>query len=258
MTRDLVVILPGTVSTSRNIVKSLADLEVSIKIIPILKVKIDREVVKTANRVLSQITGIEYSVFTSKTAVEIVHDLIPIAWRYARIRSVAIGPGTASLLNSLGAESIDIPIKHSSEGLIEFLKRVPSSASVALYCSSFVDQSLEDFINHVFLQKYIFKLYNISGSRKSIDQIVELVESNPSKTFLIILTSLQILRILSEDGRLRSLSNVFFSTISKRISDEAVRLKFPISHSSQIDRIDEYYVELKKYITNLLKRIQSG
>ncbi|MEN2974848.1 MAG: uroporphyrinogen-III synthase [Candidatus Caldarchaeales archaeon] len=252
MVREIVVILPGTRKTSRNIKANIEDLSVDIKMIPIIDVKVDYGAVGEAYEKFSSESSIDLSIFTSKTAVRIVRELIPRAWRWAKVRSVAIGPGTASLLNSLGVENVDVPSEHSSNGLIEFLKGVPNNTSITLYCSMHVNPSLEEFVRSFFNHNYIFKLYSINKLIDRVDNIVKLVKSKPSKRFLVILTSLQILRILLEDGRLQHLKNVSFSAISRRIADEAERLGFPISHNPQKCRIDEYYADLRNYLKNLL------
>ncbi|MDW8044982.1 MAG: uroporphyrinogen-III synthase, partial [Nitrososphaerota archaeon] len=83
----------------------------------------------------------DLSIFTSKTAVKVVFDLISEAWECARSYSIAIGFGTASLLKSLGVRSVDLPSKHNSEGLIQLLKGLSYKSIVVLYCSKNVNNS---------------------------------------------------------------------------------------------------------------------
>ncbi len=252
MGREVVVILPGTVDTSMNIARYLSDLDIEIRIIPLIKIKIDWDEVESARKVFSLGFAPNVSVFTSKTAVKIVEKLIPEAWQYAVKHSLAIGPGTASLLKKLGVENTEHPTEHSSKGLVELLSRMSGESSLALYCSKHVSLRLKEFIEQNFESSIIFRLYTILGASKNIEQLINLIESYPMKTFVIIITCYSILRILAKTGKFSSPQNVVYSVLSSRLLEEASRLKFHIHHGFPVNSIETYYDNLRNYIRELL------
>ncbi|MCF8884962.1 MAG: uroporphyrinogen-III synthase [Nitrososphaerota archaeon] len=254
MDRSIVVILPGTLDTSRNIVRYLRDLDIEIKMIPILRVKINRDEIKAAQKIFSSGFTPDVSIFTSKTAVKIVKKLIPVAWRCAKKYSIAIGPGTASLIRKLGGLEVKHPQEHSSEGLMKYLINFPESIRLAAYCSSEVNMSLENFLKEYFKDVCLWKLYTLSEETASVKEIVDLVGTSAGRTYLIVITSLKILKIISREvDLLTKYGNVFFSAISKRLAREASRLGLKINHLSSTNNIIEYYNELRQYIENLLR-----
>ena len=251
MDRRLVVVLPGTRDTSRNIVKHLRDLDIEFMIIPVIDVEIDHAEVESARRAFSSGFTPDISVFTSKTAVKIVRKIIPDAWKYAEMRSLAIGPGTASLLKRLGAENVEAPEKHSSEGLIEFLLKIQKNSSLSLYCSKHVNLQLEEFIKESFRSFHIFKLYTIRENRENLKKLIEHVDSFPGKLFIIVLTSLKVLKVLS-DGKLLSAQNIVYSVMSRRLLSEALKLNLPIYHGFSASDVNLYYENLRSLIKKLL------
>lgn len=254
MGRSIVIILPGTPGTSRNIARHLRDLDVEVKIIPVVDVKIHHEEVKSACKVFSSGFTPDISIFTSKTAVKIVKRLIPEAWRYAEKYSIAIGPGTASLIRKLGGMKVEYPREHSSEGLVKYLINLPNLIKPAVYCSSEVNTLLEQFLRKHFNEFCLWKLYSLFEKAVSMKKIIELVRTRFEKTYVIVITSLKILKIISREAELLARhENLFFSLISKRLVEEASRLGLRIDHSSSTNNITEYYVELKKYIKDLLQ-----
>lgn len=257
MIMKLTVILPGTADTSRNILERISRAGVDVRVFPLIGIKIDEAAVRSASEASSSPDfRAELSVFTSKTAVKIVHRLLPRAWEQARSSSVAIGPGTAHLLRRLGSGAVHVPAVHSSAGLIELLKNLESDLPVVLYCSKDVNVSLKKFFEEHFERGLVFELYTVSALRERVEKLVDMVRSNPSEVFLIVLPSSTVLKIISEDGRLKSLSNVVFSALSERIADEAVRAGIPVSHYPKTVRIDEYYSHLLEFIRGLVFRSQ--
>lgn len=252
MAREVVVILPGTLDTSRNIARYLRDLDVEIRIIPLIKIKIDWDEIESARKVYSLGFAPDVSIFTSKTAVKIVKKLIPEAWRQAVEYSIAIGPGTASLLKKLGVKIIEYPTEHSSKGLVELLSKISKSSSLALYCSKHVSLRLKEFIEQNFEPSIIFRLYTILEAGKNIEQLVNLIESYPMKTFVITITCYSILRILAKTEKFSSSQNVVYSVLGSRLLKEASRLKFHIHHGFPVNSVEMYYDNLRNYIRELL------
>lgn len=253
MVERIVVVFPGTPETSRNIAGYLRDLDIEIKIIPVIRVEVDWEEVERARKLFSSKIEIDLSIFTSKTAVRIVKSYIPEAWKHVEKRALAIGPGTASLLKSLEVNNVEISEKHSSIGLIEMISGKPHNTRVSLYCSKNVNKILEEFIAKNFIESQVFKLYNTIEQKKNIQKLVDLVESDSSSTFLIVVSSLQVLSILSKEEKLQLTQNIIYSAISRRIYEEAGKLNFKISHIPQTEKISEYYIILRKYIETLIK-----
>jgi len=253
MDRRVVVVLPGTRDTSKNIIKYLRDLDVEFKIIPVINVKINYDEVESARRIFSLGFTPEVSVFTSKTAVKIVKKLLPEAWKHAKKHSLAIGPGTASLLRKLGILKVEYPEKHSSEGLIKYLVDLPYSTNLVVYCSSEVSFQFEKFIKDYFKQSYLWKLYSLSEKNTSVKKIVEFIRRDQYKRYIIVVTSLKILKIISRENELFTKhKNVFLSVISKRLISEALHLGLKVDHCPSINNIREYYIELRKYISDLV------
>lgn len=253
MDRRIVVVLPGTRDTSKNITKYLRDLDVEFKIIPIIDVKIDYDEIESARRVFLSGFTPEISVFTSKTAVKTVKKLLPEAWKHAEKHSLAIGPGTASLLKKLGIVKVEYPEEHSSEGLVKYLVDLPYSTTLVVYCSSEVNFRFERFIRDYFKQSYLWKLYSLSEKNTSMKKIVEFIGRDHYKTYIIVVTSLKILQIISRENELfTKYRNVFLSVISKRLINEALHLGLKVDHYSSINNIREYYIELRKYISDLI------
>ena len=242
MGKEVVVILPGTEDTSRNIARYLRDLDVEIRIIPLIKIRIDWGEVESARKVFSLGFAPSMSIFTSKTAVKIVKKLIPEAWRYAVEYSLAIGPGTASLLKKLGVENMKYPAEHSSKGLLELLSKMPNESSLALYCSKHVNLHLKEFIERNFESSIICRLYTILEAGKNIEQLVNLIESYPNKTFVIIITCYSILRILAKTEKFSSIRNVVYSVLGSRLLEEASRLKFHIHHGSPVNSLSLIHI----------------
>lgn len=248
MHEKLIVILIGMVGTSESIIKKLKDLDVRIKLIPVIDVDVDYNEVALIRRLFSSKFKPNLSVFTSKTAVKIVFNLIPEAWECAKSHAIAIGSGTASLLKTLNVQLVDLPTKHNSEGLIQLLKIFSRNNTIALYCSKEVNPILEEFIKKNFKNSYIFKLYGINESKNGVKYVSELIKSDPSKMYLIILTSFKIVQILPKIFHNLPLHNVIFSALSERIANEAKKLGFHISHLSNSDKIDDYYKSLREYV----------
>ncbi len=253
MDRRPVVILPGTRDTSRNIIKYLRDLDIEFKIIPIINVMIDYDEVESVRKAFSSGFTPYISLFTSKTAVKIVKKFIPEAWKNAEKYSLAIGPGTASLLRRLGVVKIEYPREHSSEGLIKYLVDLPYLTALAVYCSSQVNSQLERFVKEYFKHSYLWKLYTLSDKNKSMKKIVEFIRRDQDKMYIIVVTSLKILKVLSRENELfTKYRNVFLSVISKRLRDEAVNLGLKVDHYPSTNNITEYYIELRKYVSELI------
>jgi len=251
MDRRLVVVLPGTRDTSRNIVKHLKDLDIEFMMIPVIDVEIDHAEVESARRAFSSGFTPDISVFTSKTAVKVVKKFIPEAWKHAEKRLLAIGPGTASLLKRLGAENVEVPEKHSSEGLINFLSNIMKNSSLALYCSKYVNLHLEEFIKENFDSFRIFKLYTIIEKEENLEKLIKHVKSCSGKFYIIIVTSLKILKILSEE-KLLSAQNIVYSVMSRRLLSEALKLNLPICHEFSASDLNLYYENLRSFIKKLL------
>ncbi|MEM3620931.1 MAG: hypothetical protein QXO45_07355, partial [Nitrososphaerota archaeon] len=74
MARKITVILPTTVETSRNIARHLKGLDIEVIIMPIIKAEIDWGEVERARNFFSSNIEVDMTVFTSKTAVEIVRE----------------------------------------------------------------------------------------------------------------------------------------------------------------------------------------
>lgn len=259
MDRKIIVILPGTRDTSRNIARYLRGLDVEIKIMPVIDVKVNYDEVEQARRVFSSGFKPDISIFTSKTAVKIVKKLIPDAWKYAEKYSIAIGPGTANLLRRLGGKRIEYPEEHSSKGLIKHLADVPESITLAGYCSTDVNHLLEEFIVDYFKESYLWKLYSLSEKTVYVEKLIELVRKQIEKTFVIVVTSLKVLTVISGKSELLTKhGNVFFSVISRRLVEEASRLRLNVDHFSSTDNVREYYLELKRYIYDLMKEPESS
>ena len=253
MDRNIVVVLPGTHDSSRNIARYLRDLDIDVKIIPVICIEVNQNEVESAYRAFYSGFTPDVSIFTSKTAVKIVKKLIPEAWRYAKRYSIAIGPGTASLIRRLGGSRVKYPQEHSSEGLIKYLINLPDSIRIAAYCSSEVNILLENFLKEYFKELYLWKLYTLSEKATSINEMVDLFKTSIGGIFLIVITSSKILRIISREAEsITKHGNVFFSVISKRLAEEASRLGLKIDHSSSTNNIIGYYDELRKYINHLL------
>jgi len=253
MDRRIVVILPGTRDTSKHIVKYLRDLDVEFKIIPVINVKINYDEIESARRVFSLGFNPEINVFTSKTAVKVVRKFLPEAWRHAEKHSLAIGPGTASLLRKLGIMKVEYPEEHSSKGLVKYLVDLPCSTTLAVYCSSEVDFRFERFIKDYFEQSYLWKLYSLSEKNTSMKKIIEFIIRNQHRIYIIVITSLKILQIFSRENELfTKYRNVFLSVISKRLMNEALHLGLKVDHYSSINNIREYYIQLRKYISDLI------
>jgi len=251
MGRRIVVVLPGTRDTSRNIIKYLRGLDVEFKVIPIIDVKIDHGEVEEAQKAFSSGFTPDVSVFTSKTAVKVVKKLIPEAWKHAEKHSLAIGPGTASLLRKLGAENVEVPKKHSSEGLIEFLSNISKNSYLALYCSKYVTLHLEEFIKEHFDSSHIFKLYTILKKGENLEKLIEHVRLCSGRLFIIVVTSLKVLKILSEE-KILSAQNIVYSVMSRRLLSEALKLNLPIYHGFSASDVNLYYENLRSLIKKLL------
>ncbi|MCX8191645.1 MAG: uroporphyrinogen-III synthase, partial [Nitrososphaerales archaeon] len=222
-----------------------------IKVIPIVRVCIDHNEIMLARKIFQSKFKPDLSIFTSKTAVKVVFDLISEAWECARSYSIAIGFGTASLLKSLGVRSVDLPNTHNSEGLIQLLKGLSYKSIVVLYCSKNVNPILEGFIKDKFENSHIFKLYSVEESMEGLERMIKLFKSDNSQTYLLILTSIKIVQTLSKALDHVQLNNVIFSALSKRIANEAERLGFHIPHLSDTGRIDDYYESLRGFIKSL-------
>jgi len=252
MDRRVVIVLPGTRDTSKNIIKYLRDLDVEFKIIPVINVKINYDEVESARRAFSSGFTPEISVFTSKTAVKIVKKLLPEAWKHAEKHSLAIGPGTASLLEISGAENVEVPEMHSSEGLIKLLSKMSKNCSLALYSSKHVSQRLEEFIMESFYSFRILKLYTIVENRENVEKLIEHVRSYPENVYIIVVTCLKILEILSREKELLSAENIVYSIISKRLLSEALKIKLPVHYNFSINTVNQYYETLRSFIRRLL------
>lgn len=250
---SITVILPGTRGTSRNIAKYLGGLNVDVKMIPVIDIEIDYDEVESARKIVSSGLRPEISIFTSKTAVKIVRSLIPEAWRYAEKYSLAIGLGTYSLLRRLGAYKVELPEEQSSTGLIEFLSKMPRRCSLALYCSKHVNARLEGFIKENFDIFCINKLYTITENRGNVEKLIELVKASSEKTYLIVVTCLNILKIFSKEEELLSSRNIIYSVMSGRLLEEASRLKLPVHHSFSGTNVKLYYEDLSSYVGDLLR-----
>ncbi|MEM3819516.1 MAG: uroporphyrinogen-III synthase [Nitrososphaerota archaeon] len=255
MARKITVILPTTVETSRNIARHLKGLDIEVIIMPIIKAEIDWGEVERARNFFSSNIEVDMTVFTSKTAVEIVKEHIIEAWKHVEKYALAIGPGTASLLKSLGVRKVETPVEHSSKGLINILSKTIGISQLVLYCSKDVNALLEEFIKEKFPESIIFKLYSISELSENVKKIVGLVRSDNSKNFIIILSSMRILRSLLSERELLEARNVFFSVFSKRLLEEAERRGVHIHHCPEANDLKNYYLDLREYINKLLRNL---
>ncbi|MEM0079146.1 MAG: uroporphyrinogen-III synthase [Nitrososphaerota archaeon] len=253
MARKITVILPTTLETSRNIARYLRGLDIEVRVMPVVKVEVDWGEVERARKLFSLNIEVDLTIFTSKTAVRIVREHLPEAWKHVEKHALAIGPGTASLLESLGVKRVEIPTEHSSKGLISVLSRTINIGRLILYCSKDVNMLLEEFIKEKFRESIIFKLYSIGELSENVKKIAGLVGSDNSKIFIIIISSMRVLRSLLSKRELLDAKNVIYSVFSKRLLEEAERRGVCIHHYPETHDLKNYYLDLRRYINRLLR-----
>jgi len=98
----------------------------------------------------------------------------------------------------------------------------------------------------------ILKLYTIVEKRENVEKLIEHVRSYPRNVFIIVVTCLKVLKILSREEELLSAENMVYSVISKRLLSEALKLKLPVHHNFSINDLNQYYENLRSFIRELL------
>jgi hypothetical protein len=85
-----------------------------------------------------------------------------------------------------------------------------------------------------------------------VEKLIEYVRSYPENVYIIVVTCLKILEILSREKELLSAENMVYSIISKRLLSEALKIKLPVYYNFSINTVNQYYESLRSFIRRLL------
>jgi uroporphyrinogen-III synthase len=214
------LIVLGTEETAQRLRKMLNCIDVEV--FELIDTAFVPEAIESVRSCLKKMKP-DISVFTSKSAVKYIWELVPEAAEVAGKCSLAIGPGTAESLFKRGVKNVLIPKRNSSKGIVDFLNSFNGSAFI--YSSDRVDHSIEELCGERFL---LFKVYRLIPK---VDRARDLLSVVSDGDF-ILLTSASVLEALLtiKDDLLRR--NVRIAAISRRIAEKTV---------NTIGRIDLFY-----------------
>lgn len=206
------LIVLGTADTAQRIKKMLNCIDVEV--LELIDTAAIPEAIDKVRSCLRKVKP-DISVFTSKSAVKYIWELVPDAAEAAKRLSLAIGPGTAESLLRRGASNVIIPEKNSSEGIVDFLNSFDGNAFI--YSSDRVNSRIEKLCNERF---FLFKIYRIIPKVDRAGNLLRILSDGD----FILLTSASILEALLtiKDDLLKR--NVKIVAISRRIAEKAVNI----------------------------------
>ncbi|MGC8933056.1 MAG: uroporphyrinogen-III synthase [Candidatus Methanodesulfokora sp.] len=216
------LIVLGTAETAQRLKRMLKCLDVEA--LELIDTSVIPEAIDKVRSCLKKVKP-DISVFTSKSAVKYIWELVPDAAEAAKKFSLAIGPGTAESLLKRGAKNVLIPRKNSSRGIVDFLNSFNGNAFI--YSSDRVDSSIEELCGERLL---LFKIYRIIPRVERAGDLLRILSDGD----FILLTSTSVLEalLMIKDDLLKR--NAKIVAISRRIAEKTANM---------IGKVDLFYEE---------------
>lgn len=182
----MLILVAGTHETSRRYSEELRRAGFNAEGYGVLEIK--PIIAEDLSKQLEDV-NFDLLIFTSKNAVRLLFKLTPQSFKHkiALSQIYAIGEETKKELEQQGLSNIAIPMKESSRGLLEELRRRPvKGKAVGIFHSLKVNRELVDGLRSLGALVYSYPLYDIIVNREEVFSLLKALHDNPSSAMIFL------------------------------------------------------------------------
>lgn len=187
MSSGRIVVPLATGETINNIASHLRGYGYEVYTAPVIGFRRDFKIISRTLKTIKSFKGVIVSIFTSKTAVEIVDDAISGDGELAsKVFSnvIAIGPFTSLKVKDVAYKyninpKVSVPEQHNSNGVIELLKK---GLKYVLWCSKHVNTRLKLYVES--LNSLVAPIYTPILNIKNIKRLAKILKDYRFRYFI--------------------------------------------------------------------------